>query len=316
MSTCNKLVTERCVVTEHHHGPCRGQLAASQQSTIDDLVAQLAQARGSKESAMAMSEQNLARALRAEDLVQFLHENREDGTLPAALDRAEKAEGERDLARQQVQRQNGIINAVIDPKTDSNFTPEQNHYRLLAIGAVEANGWVGPTEVAALKASAAMATASLDQLKANGWLDPAEADALKRSATSIRVGDAIDRVNQDVLLKRVNELDALCGQRLAALDDAQREAKNMRVDRDEWYAREHRARERLAEAERELGRLKAQDVTEADLRDRADSAEWKLQRALEKIEAQEKDSGAVDLYRSLQDQLKAISQALRTVRPP
>lgn len=59
---------------------------------IDDLQAQLAQAIAAKQSAVTMSEERLARALRAEDLLQLRAGMADDGALQAATVRAEKAE--------------------------------------------------------------------------------------------------------------------------------------------------------------------------------------------------------------------------------
>lgn len=64
-----------------------------------ELRAQLAQAIAAKESAVTMSEERLARALRAEDLLQLRAEVADDGALPAALHRAELAEENLRLAR-------------------------------------------------------------------------------------------------------------------------------------------------------------------------------------------------------------------------
>lgn len=54
--------------------------------------------------------------------------------------------------RVEVERLRGILSAVISDKPDSAFTDdEQRHYRARVINAVEANGWLDPSEAAELR---------------------------------------------------------------------------------------------------------------------------------------------------------------------
>jgi hypothetical protein len=300
--------------------------------------------------------------MRAEKLQAALDEHLCGATLNAEKLRAEKAEGERDAANRLVSIKSerarlaeDRLQAICSKAMDASFNADQNEYRMLVTDLFLEMGWADPCEVAKLKASAAMVTASLDQLKANGWAspddvsklkterdellrtgqsatwlrskgwaDPDQVAKLKAQATSTRVGDAIQSVTEQSLRERIAELEALNDMHIKDRDVESCHAHELRQDLDVSKDIAARLREERTEALRilnseydDIGHIRGDKSALTPQAALRTRDELRIARhRLAKAEETRRDSDAVVLYRQIQARLDGMKHDMKEFRPP